>query len=114
MLTLFLSRVEIIKQGMSTATEATDLPTPKRLSNERRQLVFDHFFQLLVPYFPVLFPSTRFALQPAPITTGPTVVRQTDLLDQPVWQFLAAMALHASPDQQSTLVAGLRDKVWKT
>ncbi|KAI6016762.1 topoisomerase II-associated protein PAT1 [Pisolithus marmoratus] len=109
MLTLFLSRVEIIKQGMSTATEATDLPTPEEA--QQWQLVFDHFFQLLMPYFPILFPSTRFALQPAPIATGPTVVRQTDLLDQPVWQFLAAMALHASPDQQSTLVAGLRDKV---
>ncbi|KAI6122319.1 topoisomerase II-associated protein PAT1 [Pisolithus croceorrhizus] len=108
-LTLFLSRVEIIKQGMSTAVKATDLPTPEEA--QQWQLVFDHFFQLLMPYFPILFPSTRFALLPAPTTTEPAVVRQTDLLDQPVWQFLAAVALHASPDQQSTLVAGLRDKV---
>ncbi|KAI6149363.1 topoisomerase II-associated protein PAT1 [Pisolithus tinctorius] len=109
MLTLFLSRVEIIKQGMSTIAEPTDLPTPEEA--QQWQLVFDHFFQLLAPYFPMLFPSTRFALQPAATTAGPTVMRQADLLDQPVWQFLAAVALHASPDQQSTLVAGLRDKV---
>lgn len=109
MLTLFLSRVEIIKQGMSTAVEMTDLPTPEEA--QQWQLVFDHFFQLLVPYFPMMFPSTRFALSPAHAATETAVVHQTDLLDQPVWQFLAAVALHASPDQQSTLVAGLRDKV---
>ncbi|KAI6013922.1 topoisomerase II-associated protein PAT1 [Pisolithus microcarpus] len=109
MLTLFLSRVEIIKQGMSTAVEMTDLPTPEEA--QQWQLVFDHFFQLLVPYFPMMFPSTRFALSPAHAASETAVVHQTDLLDQPVWQFLAAVALHASPDQQSTLVAGLRDKV---
>lgn len=37
--------------------------------------------------------------------------QREDLLDQPVWQFLAAMALHASPEKQSILVAGLREKV---
>ncbi|KAI5984315.1 topoisomerase II-associated protein PAT1 [Pisolithus albus] len=109
MLTLFLSRVEIIKQGTSTAVEMTDLPTPEEA--QQWQLVFDHFFQLLVPYFPMMFPSTRFALLPAHAATETTAVHQTDLLDQPVWQFLAAVALHAAPDQQSTLVAGLRDKV---
>lgn len=32
-------------------------------------------------------------------------------MDQPVWQFLAALALHASPEQQQILVTSLREKV---
>lgn len=75
-----------------------------------RQLVFDHLFQLLSPHFTVLFPSTRLTLRLA-TPSEHTITPHVDLLDQPVWQFLAAVALHASPDQQSALVAGLREKV---
>lgn len=79
-------------------------------SHCHRQLVFDHLFQLLSPHFLVLFPSTRLDIQSSPPTEH-VLTQHRDLLDQPVWQFLAAVALHASPDQQSALVAGLREKV---
>ncbi|KAH7914818.1 topoisomerase II-associated protein PAT1 [Hygrophoropsis aurantiaca] len=105
MLTLFLSRVEIIKQGMSGIPETSELPTAEEA--QQWQLMFDHLFQLLTPHFPVLFPSSRLSSQ----TLIGTPLPATDIIDQPVWQFLAALALHASPDQQSTLVSGLRDKV---
>ncbi|KIJ65142.1 hypothetical protein HYDPIDRAFT_175171 [Hydnomerulius pinastri MD-312] len=114
MLTLLMSRVEIIKQGMSGVPESTELPTPEEA--QQWQLMFDHLFQLLAPHFLLLFPSTRMALQLAPTPpqnaqTHAHVHASTDILDQPVWQFLAALALHASPDQQSALVSGLREKV---
>jgi len=114
-LTLFMSRVEIIKQGMNGIPE-TDILMPE--DAEQWQLMFDHLFQLLAPHFLLLFPSTRRALQLAATPTQHNIHGRTspqalgaEMLDQPVWQFLAALALHASTEQQSTLVAGLREKV---
>ncbi|KAG1850650.1 topoisomerase II-associated protein PAT1 [Suillus subluteus] len=106
MLTLFLSRVEIIKQGMSSAHESSEIPTPAEA--QQWQTMFDHLFQLLMPHFVLLFPSTRLVAQPLPVAAP---LPPTDILDQPVWQFLAALALHASSDQQSILVTSLREKV---
>jgi len=63
--------------------------------------MFDHLFELLAPHFLYLFPSTRLA----------TATTPTTLLDQPVWQFFAALALHASTEQQQILVTVLREKV---
>ncbi|KAF8840823.1 hypothetical protein BDN67DRAFT_968002 [Paxillus ammoniavirescens] len=115
-LTLFMSRVEIIKQGMNGIPESTELPTAE--DAQQWQLMFDHLFQLLAPHFLLLFPSTRRALQLSATPTQHNIQGQTppqppnaEMLDQPVWQFLAALALHASPEQQSTLVSGLREKV---
>lgn len=34
-----------------------------------------------------------------------------DLLDQPVWKFLATFALHADNEQQQVLVSTLREKI---
>lgn len=70
-----------------------------------RQLVFDHLFQLLTPHFLLLFPSTRIA------AVAPPGHVHTDVIDQPVWQFLAAVALHALSEQQHILVTALRDKI---
>ena len=98
----------------------TDIDDPQtiHLISFTRQLMFDHLFQLLAPHFLLLFPSTRRALQLAATPTQhnihgrtPPQAPGTEMLDQPVWQFLAALALHASTEQQSTLVAGLREKV---
>ncbi|KAG2354955.1 topoisomerase II-associated protein PAT1 [Suillus spraguei] len=115
MLTLFLSRVEIVKQGMSSAHESSEIPTPAEAQNGMQfsnftkwQTMFDHLFQLLMPHFVLLFPSTRLVAQPLPVAAP---LPPTDILDQPVWQFLAALALHASSDQQSILVTNLREKV---
>lgn len=68
--------------------------------------MFDHLFQLLAPHLPTLFPSTRILL-----TGPPGHVKPTDHADQPVWQLLAAMALHAVTEQQHVLVAALREKI---
>jgi len=68
--------------------------------------MFDHLFQLLAPYLPSLFPSTRMASNALP---GPA--KPVDHADQPVWQFLAAVALHAATEQHHVLVAVLREKI---
>ncbi|TFY78939.1 hypothetical protein EWM64_g5071 [Hericium alpestre] len=109
-LTLFLSRVEVIKQSMTTAIDIYELPTEEE--TEQWELMFNHLFQLLHPNLLYLFPSTRLqiALASLPPTT-PVPPLHIDALDQPVWQFLAALALHASNEQQQALVTALREKV---
>jgi len=37
-----------------------------------------------------------------------------DVLDQPIWNFLATIALHSSPDEQQVMVASLREKILDT
>lgn len=103
LLTLFLSRVEVIKQNMSVVTDVPDVPSPAEA--QQWNLVFDHLFQLLVPHFILLFPSTRTA------TIASLGHADIDAIDQPVWQFLAALALHAVSEQQHILVTALRDKI---
>ena len=73
--------------------------------------MFDHLFQLLHPNLLYLFPSTRMATALAPLPPNSIPLRHTEALDQPVWQFLAALALHATNEQQQALVTALREKV---
>lgn len=69
-------------------------------------MIFDHLFHLLAPHLLTLFPSVRMALR------DPTnVPANTDAVDQPVWQFLAALALHGVSEQHHVLVASLREKI---
>lgn len=70
--------------------------------------MFDHLFQLLSTEFLSLFPSTRFLTTTLP---GQNHKIAVDTVDQPVWQFLAALALHAATEQQQILVTALREKV---
>jgi DNA topoisomerase 2-associated protein PAT1 len=76
--------------------------------NLLRQSMLDLLYEQLTPHFSYLFPSTRLASVLPPLGQ---VGHPTDIIDQPVWQFLAALALHASPEQQQLLVAALREKV---
>ena len=77
-----------------------------------RELMFDHLFQLLHPNLLYLFPSTRIATALASLAPDSAIpVLHTESFDQPVWQFLAALALHATNEQQQALVTALREKV---
>jgi DNA topoisomerase 2-associated protein PAT1 len=73
--------------------------------------MFDHLFDLLARHLPYLFPSTRLALNAAALGPGAPPHAHTEALDRAVWQFLAALALHASAEQQQVLVSSLREKV---
>ncbi|KAJ6581355.1 topoisomerase II-associated protein PAT1 [Mycena capillaripes] len=107
LLTLFLSRVEVIKQAWGTGAEPVD-PMTAGASLEQWQAVFDQFFVLLTPHLLALFPSSRITLQAHHPTSAALAI---DIIDQPVWQFLAALALQAVPEQHQVLVTSLREKV---
>ncbi|KAK8091166.1 topoisomerase II-associated protein PAT1 [Apiospora phragmitis] len=86
-LTMILSRAEIIKEN--------------GLANEQswHQWVveFNNFFNHLEPTLPHIFPGT--------VTSGEDVY---------VWQFLAAIGIGASPDEQQRLVIAVKDRVMDT
>jgi len=106
-LTILLSRAESLKQ-------ATPAPEPAELEQWHR--TFTHLFGVLQQQQLVaLFPSTRLA---AALPFGIAQYQSLDALrpeadfdDEPVWRFLAAVAVCADPDQQQVLVTGVRDKV---
>ncbi|KAK0188854.1 topoisomerase II-associated protein PAT1 [Armillaria mellea] len=104
LLTLFLTRVQVIKEG-ATVLE-NEVPTIEDAN--QWQLMFDHMFEQLTPDFPLLFPSSRIVARGFHLNQATIAV---DIIDRPVWQFLAALALHALPEQQPILVHSLREKV---
>jgi DNA topoisomerase 2-associated protein PAT1 len=87
MLTMILSRAELIKQlgeadpGMWQKWEQS----------------FSDFFNILEPSLPNLFPGS--------VNSGEDVY---------VWQFLAAIGVGANPDQQQRLVLAVKDRVLDT
>ncbi|KDR65731.1 hypothetical protein GALMADRAFT_81573 [Galerina marginata CBS 339.88] len=103
LLTLFLSRVEVIKQTIATS-DLAEAPTVEE--SQQWRLMFDHLFQLLAPHLLSLFPSSRI-VNPDPVDNS----IPTDIVDQPVWQFLAALALHGVIEQHHVLVGSLREKI---
>ena len=111
-MTIFLSRAESLKQST---------PPPDAQDLVQWQQTFTLVFQALSGDFPHLFPSTRVT---SPVPFGPgyylsrpgadavdTKGRDLDLDDEPIWRFLAAVAVCADPQEQQTLVTSVRDKV---
>jgi DNA topoisomerase 2-associated protein PAT1 len=67
------------------------------MANDVRVTVYNQFFDALEPTLPTIFPGT--------VNTGEDVY---------VWQFLAAIGIGASPDQQQRLVVAVKDRVMET
>lgn len=135
-LTILLSRAEGIKQAhlaaVAAAAEPTadgSAPTPLPQAAEMEadlatwHRTFTHLFAVLSspnalsPSAPLLalFPSTRllaslpfgFLASTSAFSSRP----ESDGDDEPVWRFLASLAVCADPEQQQGLVMGVRDKV---
>ncbi|ROT42915.1 topoisomerase II-associated protein PAT1 [Sodiomyces alkalinus F11] len=87
MLTLVLSRAELLKQAGGG---------DPRLWNEWDQ-TFDAFFNVLEPTLPHMFPGS--------VNAGEDVL---------VWQLLAAIGVSANPEQQQRLVLAVKDRVLDT
>ncbi|KAG8764107.1 hypothetical protein FRC11_005517 [Ceratobasidium sp. 423] len=101
-LTILLSRVEILKTSEAEAPNSSEL--------QAWQNVFDTLFRSLAQHLVSLFPSTRYAAAQA-FGGTPHLPEGPDVADEPVWQFCAALAVNADMQQQQQLVAELRDKV---
>jgi DNA topoisomerase 2-associated protein PAT1 len=90
MLTMLLSRAEIVKES-STPTSLSDADATQWQEN------FNHFFDSLQPLLPHLFPTS--------VNAGE---------DMYIWQFLAAVGIGSSPEQQQRLVLGVKERVMET
>jgi DNA topoisomerase 2-associated protein PAT1 len=92
-LTLFLSRAEIILSNTARDQQTPDVQHWSEL--------YGRLFDTIEPVLPFIFPADN--------TTH--LSAQDDVY---VWQFLAAMGVGASPDQQQRLVLGVKDRVMET
>jgi len=111
---MFLSRAELLKQASTSAPNDPLAPTSQEL--QQWTSVFNTLFNRLSGHLLVLFPSTR-AISSLPfgaasyVTAASALRSEIDVQDEPVWSFLAAMAVSSDMDQQQALVTGVREKV---
>ncbi|KAG2181362.1 hypothetical protein INT43_008945 [Umbelopsis isabellina] len=106
LLTMFLSRAEILKQGGGTLQglppcspeEIAEWETAYQQLYERLN---EHFLSLFPP--PVILPGDNQAINAVHLANNAD--------DTYVWQFLAAIAVGASMEQQHSLVTEVRDRV---
>jgi DNA topoisomerase 2-associated protein PAT1 len=87
LVTILISRAELLKQS------APEMVTDWQQWNE----LYNRLFDVVEPVLPYLFPGS---------------INDTD--DMYIWQFLAAMGVGASPEQQQRLVLGVKDRVMET
>ena len=88
LLTILISRAELLKQS-APEIDAGDW--------DQWTILYNRLFDTIEPVLPYLFPGT---------------INDTD--DMYIWQFLAAMGVGASPEQQQRLVIGVKDRVMET
>jgi DNA topoisomerase 2-associated protein PAT1 len=110
-LTIFLTRAESLKQN----TEATaDSPISDKQEQDQWIGAFNHLFSRLSGQLPSLFPSTRsMPFGPGMYTNVASAASEAilDAEDEPVWHFLASLAVGSDMNQQQILVTEVRDKV---
>ncbi|KAB2111791.1 hypothetical protein AG0111_0g67 [Alternaria gaisen] len=87
LLTFLISRAELLKQS-----------APEMVTDWQQWTgLYNRLFDVIEPVLPYLFPGS---------------INDTD--DMYIWQFLAAMGVGASPEQQQRLVLGVKDRVMET
>ncbi|KAI8339561.1 topoisomerase II-associated protein PAT1 [Chlamydoabsidia padenii] len=105
-LTMLLSRAEILKQG-GGALNGFAPPSPEDIS--LWQDVYTKLFNLLQGYYSSIFPTLYYLAPVNPSVDMTHLFLSID--DMYIWQFLAAIAVGASMDQQHILVTEVRDRV---
>ena len=91
LLTMLISRAELVAQSTAGPESSDD--------KAQWQDLYARLFDAIEPVLPYLFPTAYSA------SSGEDVY---------VWQFLAAMGVGASPDQQQRLVLGVKERVMET
>lgn len=94
-LTMLISRAELVAQSLPDASE------------EKAQwaALYTRLFDACEPVLPFIFPAVAAQEAEARIAAAD---------DVHVWQFLAALGVGASPDQQQRLVLGVKERVMET
>ncbi|KAK4986181.1 DNA topoisomerase 2-associated protein pat1 [Elasticomyces elasticus] len=93
-LTMLISRAELVKQALASH------PSPSSAAEvEEWNSLYNRLFDLTEPVLPYIFP-------------GENANQSAD--DVYVWQFLAAMGVGASPEQQQRLVMGVKERVMES
>lgn len=87
LLTILISRAELLKQAAPEMSPDWEQWTE----------LYNRLFDTIEPVLPVIFPGS---------------INDTD--DMYIWQYLAAMGVGASPEQQQRLVIGVKDRVMET
>lgn len=88
-LTMVLSRAEVLRESST--------PPPQSPVWNQWSDLYNRLFDLIEPALPHIFPG-----------------KVTESDDVHVWQFLAAMGVGASPEQQQRLVIGVKERVMTT
>lgn len=81
---------------ISSDVAAVDLASAM-LTGRNRAKTYDNFFNVIERSLPYIFPGT--------VNSGEDIY---------VWQFLAAIGIGASPEQQQRLVLAVKDRVMET
>ena len=108
---MFLTRAQILKD---TNTATADTPVAEASELEQWSATFNHLVARLSGHLTSLFPSTRSVpFGPAIYTRQPSAQSETilDAEDEPVWHFLAALAVSSDMTQQQAVVSEVREKV---
>lgn len=100
---MLLSRAEILKQG-GGALHGFAPPSPEELS--LWQDVYSNLFSLLQGHYSSIFPSLYYLAPVNPAVDMMQLLLSID--DMYIWQFLAAVAVGASMEQQHILVTEVR------
>ncbi|KAI9256216.1 topoisomerase II-associated protein PAT1-domain-containing protein [Sporodiniella umbellata] len=104
--TMLLSRAELLKQGGSAAQR---YPAATQEELTHWQELYSVLFNMLKGRYLSVFPSLYYLVPINPTTSMLQISLAVD--DMYVWQFLAAMAVGASMEQQHILVTEVRDRV---
>jgi DNA topoisomerase 2-associated protein PAT1 len=105
-LTLIISRAELLKHGGDIVTDE-DI---KRWD----ETLFPKFFDILKGRFATLFPPSHILPSMFSQSSSAFIVPQTVQVDDTyVWNFLAAVAASATIDHHRVLVAEVRDKIFE-
>ena len=100
---MLLSRAEILKQGGQTL-HGPVAPSPEDLAQWQQE--YNALFGLLQTHYASIFPSFYYLVPIQPNMSAIQLSLGVD--DMYVWQFLAAMAVGASMEQQHILVTEVR------